>query len=177
MEAELRAARPRREKAIEWARRYLPVEIAGTASEFGGAWLVYAWTGSGAAAAVAATVFCTVGYYSVAMFNAVRWWLSAHPEQRGWPGLGRATMHALRSVAVEFGPGEVIDSLLFRPLAYWLAPLLVGDIVIGVVVAKVIADVVFYACAIFSYEKFRHVVIGRPSAVPGIETPPVAVMS
>jgi hypothetical protein len=52
-----------RRKLIEWLRRYLPLEIAGWVGELGAAALTYAWTGSLAAAAAAATIGSSVGYY------------------------------------------------------------------------------------------------------------------
>ncbi len=52
-----------RGKANEWLRRYLPLEIAGWIGELGAAALVYLWTGSLAAAAAAATIGSSVGYY------------------------------------------------------------------------------------------------------------------
>ena len=62
---------------------------------------------------------------------------------------------ALRSVAIEFGPAEVIDSLLIRPLAFYLGPILFGSMVAGWIFAKLVADVGFYVLAIFSYERFK----------------------
>ena len=55
-----------RKKLIEWSRRYLPCEIAGTVGELGGAAVAYVLTGSTAAAAVTATVGASVGYYAAA---------------------------------------------------------------------------------------------------------------
>lgn len=64
-------------------------------------------------------------------------------------------------IAVEFGPAEIIDSLAMRPAAYYLAPALTGNMAAGVVLGKVLADTGFYACTIFSYEKFRTLVAVR----------------
>jgi len=53
-------------KLREWVRRYLPCELAGTAGELGGAAVVYLATGSLAAAAIAATIGASAGYYAAA---------------------------------------------------------------------------------------------------------------
>lgn len=143
------ARRSNRHRVREWIRRYLPNEIAGTVAEFVSAGVVYATTGSWAAAAVAATVFSSVGYYATAYVNATRWSLAEH-------GFARAAVLALRSVTVEFGPAEVMDSLAVRPVAFYLGPLLTGDAVIGLVLGKVVADAGFYGCAVLSYERFRN---------------------
>jgi hypothetical protein len=153
-----------RQKLLEWARRYLPCEIVGTVAEIGGAAAAYQWTGSWAVAAVAATVCASVGYYSIAYVNAVRWLMPQQPHRHWMPRLAIANVLALRSVAVEFGPAEVIDSLAMRPAAYYLAPTLTGNMAAGLILGKVLADIGFYACAIFSYEKFKTVVAVRDPA-------------
>lgn len=141
-------------KVVEWGRRYLPCEIAGTVAELGGAGAVYLATGSGAAAAVVGTIMASVGYYAVAYVNAVRWLRRDH-------SFGAANLLALRSIAVEFGPAEVIDSLVIRPICYYVFPILTGSVAIGLVAGKVVADIGFYVCAICSYEKFRRLLAVR----------------
>lgn len=148
-------------KILEWVRRYLPSEIAGTVCEMGGAAIAYLATGSVAAAAVAATVGASLGYYAAAFTSAVRVTHRAHrhlrPAQRAWT----ASWLALRSIAVEFGPAEVIDSLVIRPVAFYAGPLLFGNLVTGWIFAKLVADVGFYVLAIFSYERFNALLVVR----------------
>ncbi len=110
--------------------------------------VVYSVTGSWAAAAVVATVFASVGYYATAYVNAVRWSLGDH-------GFGRANLLALRSVTVEFGPAEVVDSLAIRPVALFLGPVLIGNGLLGLIIGKLVADAGFYGCTVVSYERFR----------------------
>ena len=154
-------ARRARRKLAEWIRRYLPCEITGTVGELGGAAVTYALTDSLAAAAIVATIGAMVGYYAMAYINAVRWSVQSQ-RHRPWPlRFGVANLLAIRSVVVEFGPAEVIDSGLIRPLAYYSVPLLVGDATVGFVIAKVAADVTFYSCAIVSYERFGALVARR----------------
>jgi hypothetical protein len=148
-------SRPTRQKAGEWIRRYLPCEIAGTVGELGGAAVAYALTGSLAAAALAATVGAFVGYYAAAYANAVRWSFQSQRHRRLPSRIMVANLLALRSVAIEFGPGEVIDSVLIRPLAFYAVPMLVGNLLLGWIIAKIASDLVFYVCAIFSYERFN----------------------
>ena len=40
-----------------------------------------------------------------------------------------ANLFAFRSVAIEFGPAELIDSIAIRPLAYYFGPMLFGNVV------------------------------------------------
>lgn len=149
-----------RRKILEWVRRYLPCEIAGTVGEIGGAGLLFVLTESFGAAAVAGTVGASVGFYAIAYRNAVRVSYAAATGRR-WPvRVAAANALALRSVAVEFGPAELVDSLLVRPLAYYLGPALLGTAVLGWIGAKVFSDLAFYGCAIFSYERFTGLVAG-----------------
>ncbi|KUI28632.1 hypothetical protein [Mycobacterium sp. GA-2829] len=150
-----------RRRAVIWIRRYLPCEIAGTAVEFGGAAAVYLWTGSFVAAALAGTVGASVGYYATAYTAALRW--SYHTMHGGRPmRILKANALALRSVAIEFGPAEAVDSIAVRPLAFYLAPQLLGGLAVGWIAAKVFADIVFYALAIGSFERFGTLLARRP---------------
>ena len=148
-----------RRKLIEWVRRYLPLEIAGWIGELGAAALAYAWTGSLAAAAAAATIGSSVGYYLPAYANAVRW---SSESDRPWPARTmRAHLLALRSLTIEFGPAEVVDSFAVRPVLIYAAPLMLDHIVLGWIVGGFVADLVFYFFAIFSYERFKSLLAVR----------------
>lgn len=142
--------------------RYLPCEIAGTTAEFGAAALAYFSTGSLAMAAVAATIGASVGYYAAAFVTALRWTYRDQAHRRGVERLAVAQLLALRSVAVEFGPAELIDSIFVRPLAFYVGPGLFGDVLAGWIFGKLVSDVAFYACAIFSYERFTALLARRP---------------
>lgn len=148
----------RRAKVVEWIRRYLPNELAGWAGEIAGGALVYWLTGSLAAAVIAGTVGSSVGYYATAYANSVRWAYGALGG-RPWPTRAAlANARALRSIAVEFGPAEALDSIVLRPAALFAGPYLFGNLAVGWVVGSVAADVAFYALAIVSYERFSAVV-------------------
>ena len=152
-----------RAKVAEWLRRYLPLEIGGTIAELGGAFVAYRLSGSFALAALVGTIGASVGYYAIAFVNAVRWSYRdcARPSRiaRVWVALWLAT----RSVLVEFGPAEAVDSLLVRPVAYYLGPQLFASPMVGWIVAKVLSDIAFYVLAITSYETFSRLVVHRRS--------------
>jgi hypothetical protein len=145
-----------RHKLREWIRRYLPCEIAGTIGELGGAAVAYAATGSLAAAAISATIGASAGYYAAAYVSALRWAYRDH-------GLLVSTLLALRSVAVEFGPAELIDSVAVRPIAFYVGPLIFDNTIVGWVFGKSVSDLAFYLCAILSYERFNRL-LARPRA-------------
>jgi hypothetical protein len=150
-----------RSKFFEWLRRYAPNEIAGWVGQVAAAAAVHAMTGSYAAAVLAATIGASAGYYATAYFNGVRW---AYRAQAGrhWPmRMLVANGLAARSIAVEFGPAEAIDSVTIRPAALYLGPLVVGNTAVGFVLGSIVADVAFYVMAIFSYERFTNLLV-RP---------------
>lgn len=156
-----------RHKVFEWLRRYGPNEIAGWVTEAGVALAVHALTGSYAAAVVAATIGASAGYYATAYINGVRWAYRAQTGRR-WPmRVLVANGLTARSIAVEFGPAETIDSITIRPIALYLGPLVVGSTAVGFVLGSVVADVAFYVMTIFSYERFtRWLVRPQPASVP-----------
>ena len=142
-------------KLREWVRRYLPCEIAGTVGELGGAAVAYLATGSLAAAAITATVGASAGYYAAAYISALRWSYRGHDDRR-WPSrVLVSSLLALRSVAVEFGPAELIDSVAVRPVAYFVGPLIFDNTIAGWIFGKLVSDLAFYLFAISSYERFK----------------------
>jgi hypothetical protein len=150
-----------RRKLIEWVRRYLPNELAGWAGELGGAAATYWLTGSFAAAVIVGTIGASVGYYATAYANGVRWSYQAQPGV-AWPlRILVANLVAARSIVIEFGPAEAIDSILIRPVALYAGPFVLGNVAVGWIVGSVVADIAFYVMAIFSYERFAGL-LARP---------------
>jgi hypothetical protein len=58
----------------------------------------------------------------------------------------------VRDLLIEFGPAELVDSLLVRPLFMYLMPSLLHNFTAGILVGKLAADVIFYGLAIGAYE-------------------------
>jgi hypothetical protein len=148
-----------RRKLCEWVRRYLPCEIAGTVGELGGATVAYLMTGSLAAAAITATIGASAGYYAAAYISAVRWSYRADDHRRWLPRVLVSNLLALRSVAVEFGPAELIDSVAVRPVAFYVGPLIFDNTIAGWIFGKLVSDVAFYLFAIVSYERFKGLLV------------------
>ncbi len=162
---------------MEWVRRYLPCEIAGTVGELGGAAVAYLLTGSMAAAAITATIGASAGYYAAAYTSALRW---AYRDHSGRPAVARivtANLFALRSVAIEFGPAELIDSIAIRPLAYYVGPTMFGNLVAGWIFGKLLSDIGFYVFAVFSYERFKGLLAGGRQAMEEVDGAPVATVA
>ncbi|MFY9918574.1 MAG: hypothetical protein WAL26_09280 [Mycobacterium sp.] len=173
----MEARRTTRKKLMEWVRRYLPCEIAGTVGELGGAGIAYLMTGSMAAAAITATVGASVGYYAAAYTAAVRWALREHRHRPAVTRLMVANLFAFRSVAIEFGPAELIDSIVIRPLAYYVGPMLFGNLVAGWVFGKLVSDIGFYVLAIFSYERFKGILAGQKEPIGEVDGESVSAVA
>lgn len=162
-----------RRKIAAWVRRYLPCEIAGTVGELGGAGILFVLTESFAAAAVGGTIGASVGFYAIAFGSAARLSYATQTHRR-WPvRFAAANGLALRSVAIEFGPAELVDSLAVRPLAYYLGPVLVDTAMLGWIGAKVFSDLAFYAFAVVSYERFNRLLACRGEHREKVDDEPV----
>jgi hypothetical protein len=146
-------------KLREWVRRYLPCEIAGTVGELGGAAVAYMATGSLAAAAITATIGASAGYYAAAYISALRWSYRDHHDCHWLARVLMSNMLALRSVAVEFGPAELIDSVAVRPVAFYVGPLMFDNTIGGWIFGKLVSDLAFYLFAIFCYERFNGLLV------------------
>jgi hypothetical protein len=153
----------------EWLTRYLPAESVGLVAAMVGGLLVHRWTASLTAAAVAGSCCETIGYYAVvAGRDVVRHYRALHrgagsgsPRRR----LGLACWRTTRDLLVEFGPAEVMDSVVLRPALMYAGPMLTGWFLPGLLLGKLLADVGFYALAVPAYE-FRKRRWGVASVAP-----------
>jgi hypothetical protein len=154
----MESSRTNRQKLVEWVRRYLPNELAGWAGELGAAAAAYYLTGSYAAAVVAGTIGASAGYYATAYVNGFRWSYAAQTGRSLPMRVLVANALTVRSIAVEFGPAEAVDSIVIRPITLYVFPFVIGNTAVGFVVGSIVADIAFYVMAIFSYERFRSLV-------------------
>lgn len=135
----------------EWLRRYGPAELLALAGALAGFLAVDAATGNHAAAAFGAAAGDNLAYYGALLARELRGRiaLARRPSERL-----RAVAGSLRALACEFGPAEALDSTVVRPACTTIATSVLGPGA-GVVVAKVVADLAFYAPVIATYELRR----------------------
>jgi len=130
----------------EWIGRYLVAELAGLTTALLAAIAVTSWDPDRLAIAAYASALAEgVGFY--AGFLIVRY---LREDIDGPPRRRIAVIVA--AAVVEFGPAEIVDTVLIRPAAMFLASLATGNVIVGVLIGKVVADIVFYGLAITSYE-------------------------
>lgn len=137
-------------KVREWSTRYLPAEVTGTVVAVVSAVVGWANTGDRAIAAFVGTVGEGIGFYAVIVVGELR-----RRSSGGHPVTVRVVSLVFVTMVAEFGGAELLDSLLVRPLAMYVGPLLVGNVAGGVVVGKLLADLVFYGFVVSSYEWIR----------------------
>ena len=132
----------RRQRVQRWLRRYGLAEAAAILGSYGG-YFGAGLLGAGAIASAMAAAWCeNIGFYSV---MALRDAMAAPPGRR-WRTAGL--------LLLEFGPAELLDSLLLRPAAVAASVALLGP-GWGVLAGKLIADAAFYALVIMSHEHLR----------------------
>jgi len=152
--------------------RYLPLEVLGTVTAVVAAWAAYEATRSLAAAAIAGALGESVGYYALVVVRAVRGHAASarvRALRRGLRRAGAVTWLTARSVAAEFGPAELVDTVVVRPVLLWGASALWGATPLAWLVGKLAADTVFYTVAIASFEVGRNIILpdgGRSPEAP-----------
>jgi hypothetical protein len=150
----LRAIPPNRGRAREWIVRYGIAEIVGAAAAFGAFWLVQSATESRVVAAYAAALAEGTGFYLTLLLRELIRDAYAAGAHRAVYG-PRQMFRSLRTLFVEFGPAELIDTGVTRPLCFGLATVWLGP-QLGILVGKVAADVIFYGPVIAAHEVRLH---------------------
>ena len=131
----------------EWVTRYGWAEAWGILTSYLGFFAGLHLSGSPVVAAFFASMGENVGYYGCIIWREI----AARRRLEQSP-LGPLLRNTARDLLYEFGLPELLDSLIVRPATTYLAVALFGPGV-GVFVAKVASDAVFYALAISLYER------------------------
>ncbi|HMQ32179.1 MAG TPA: hypothetical protein PKD53_15725 [Chloroflexaceae bacterium] len=138
--------RPMKRRLAEWLRRYGPAELLSLAAILSASWLALALTDSVPIAALVGTWTEGLVYYGVMAGRELR------ARGRATPA---AALRAARDLLLEFGPSELLDSLLVRPAALAAGLALAPSPALGALAGKLAADLVFYVPTIASYEQMR----------------------
>jgi hypothetical protein len=137
-------------RVTRWIRRYTLAEIAGIGTALAASAATLEVTGNVVVAAYAGTVGENLGFYGV-MIAREAWADRRAARQAGRPYDMAAGLATAARLLFEFGPAELLDSALLRPLAMGLGIHFIGG-PWGVVAGKLAADVTFYLPVIASYE-------------------------
>ncbi|MDO7884459.1 hypothetical protein [Hymenobacter cheonanensis] len=139
----------------EWLRRYGPAEGLSLAATLGAAAAATHAGSPEVGRALAATWAGNLAYFGYLLGQDV-WHTRQALRTQGRRYTAGTLGRNIRALVVEFGVAEVLDSLLIRPaLLYWL-PRWLHSVPLGVLAAKLAADVTFYVPTIISYELSKH---------------------
>lgn len=147
------SSRPER-GAVSWIRRYLPAEVAGTATMTIVGLAVASWTTSPVAIAAGGLLGATLGF-AVVLAVTVRF-------DRHLPSL-----RILPLLVGGFGRAELVDLLFARPICLLLGVALLGDPLGGLLVGKIVADVAY--CAVAASRRHPHRAGWRGSTTEAVE--------
>jgi hypothetical protein len=138
-------------KVIEWIKRYAPAEVLSLILTVIAAGLTFTYTDSYVAAALAGTWGGNIGFFGYILladiFHDIK-----NCRAAGIPFTSKNIFMIIRSLLVEFGLAEIADSFFIRPFLMYYLPILCNDFSIGIILAKISADITFYIPAIFFYE-------------------------
>jgi hypothetical protein len=141
------------DRIATWIKRYGPSELIGIVAAFAGWWLMRTATGSEIAAAYGGSIGEGLGFYGYLVTREMireAYFAGARREAYG----ASEIMRTWRGLFVEFGPAELLDTGLLRPLAMGACTRLMGWGP-GIVAGKLLADVMFYLPVIWIYERRR----------------------
>lgn len=135
-----------KQKIIALLWRYIPAEGCGIMGAYFGFFIINHWDKSSLVTAYASSLGESFGYYSVIITREfIRSKKSADQSTL------RFVLLKLLSILLEFGPAELFDSLLSRPLFMGIGIHYAGP-ALGIVAGKLMSDVFFYTPVIISYE-------------------------
>lgn len=129
-----------KQKMINWLKRYGPAEIGGIITMYIGYYAIDYFASLEIAAAFIGAIAETSGFYGTLLVQRFK-----HKENR------KNKLAILAEMVTEFGPSELIDSLVLRPICVIYFVNLCGP-EFGVLLGKLSSDVLFYIPVIATYE-------------------------
>jgi hypothetical protein len=138
-------------KAIEWIKRYAPAELLSLILTLAAAGFTFTYTNSYVASALAGTWGGNIGFFGYILVADIFHGIKSC-RVAGILFTSKNVFMIIRSLLVEFGLAEVADSFFIRPFLMYYLPILCNDFSIGIILAKISADITFYIPAIFFYE-------------------------
>ena len=130
-------------------KRYVPAFILATITSLIGGMLAHYFFGNILITAFAATWGENIGYYGKLFFDDIK-----ERKIRDSKITFIGTLKVLRNMIIEFGPGEIIDSFIVRPVIIYFTLEKIESTMLGIYIGKVISDFFFYLPTIYMY-KFR----------------------
>src|SRR4051812_30572528 len=143
-------------KAAKWLKRFLPAEIVGTISAIASTYVAMQLTDNRVTIAFTASIAETIGFYLTIITTdtlVVRKKLKAESRTL----TVKQSLVILKDIIVDFGPAELVDSFVTRPLFMYLFPLWLANYPMGVIAGKIASDLAFYIPVIIVTEIRTHI--------------------
>lgn len=136
---------------MEWLKRYGWAEIISISFTVLSSWLAFKLTNSKITTALVGTWVGNIGYFGTILIRDI---LLAKKKLKAIDkDYSLETFYKnVRALFVEFGIAELFDSFFIRPALMYFLPIWMNNLSVGVVLAKLLADITFYIPAIVSYE-------------------------
>lgn len=131
---------------MKYVKRYLPAFIAANVGALFGGLLAHYLVGNVVVTVLAATWGENIGYYGHLLIVDMR-------ERKRIDGSVTYSgfYKVVRNMVIEFGPAEVLDSFVMRPILIFIALRYVENIALGILIGRSIADVFFHVVAGMMY--------------------------
>jgi hypothetical protein len=148
-------------KFIAWRKRFLLAELCGALLAVMASYCSNHYFANAVIAAYAGAAGDTIGFYMPIIIQdatALRKKLHAEDSSFTW----RFVLHLIKSMLLEFGPAEIIDSFFLRPFFMYYFPLLLHNYPLGILTGKLAGDITFYIPVTISnrlsamYKKGKH---------------------
>jgi len=140
-----------KEKIKEWLKRYVPAEIFATIGAILGSWLIFIITGNRILSAYTGTIGENTGFYGFIFIREhIKDFKDSKRKKKKHGAAG--FFKTIKNLVLEFGFSEFLDSFIVRPFCMYIFPILIQNYGIGIIVGKIVADVVFYIPTIIAYE-------------------------
>ncbi|MBS7563898.1 hypothetical protein KHS38_05730 [Mucilaginibacter sp. Bleaf8] len=144
-------------KVLAWLKRFLPAELVGSALAILVSYVTLQVTHNAVMAAYAAAIADTTGFYITLFIQGL---VKSHRELKSQhqPFKLIHILQVFKTLLVEFGPAEILDSFLLRPFFMYIFPVLLHNRTLGVLAGKIVSDISFYIPVIIIAElkgKFR----------------------
>jgi hypothetical protein len=138
-------------KIKNWIKRYGPAEIIGTVCAVFFSVLAYSLTKNNIIAALAGAWSETIAFFGTMIVREVYDTKKEYKEKNKQYTV-TTLLKNIRDIVFEFGFSEILDTYAVRPYMMYIFPIILGNRIVGVLVGKIISDLIYYGPAIISYE-------------------------
>lgn len=144
-----------KQKPIEWIKRYLPSEIAGTITALLAAFIAKYAGYNAIVIAFAGSLGEAVGFYATIFIKQIIIEKKKHHNSNKRQLSFQNYLIIIAKILMEFGPAGLIDDFIVRPFFMYWFPILLHSFTLGILAGKIAGDICFYFLVIMSYELIK----------------------